>query len=105
MSSSYEEMLVLSAHEGDRIFLPCLIGVNEQAVAWKINNILYSITQLPAALHLQILSNGILVLYATINAGGNFTCYIYKENYSLQPVSTVFLMVRERNTADAGNII
>ncbi len=87
----------LSAHEGDKVFIPCLNALSGRIAAWSINGSLYPVLELPSKLYLQKLPYGILVDYTTRDAAGEFTCYMYNENKYLQSVSTVQFTVNKRD--------
>lgn len=93
------EPLFLSVSEGDRAFIPCFNDRNEETISiWQIKGALYPVDELPSNLYLQKSSNGILVLYTTLNIIGYFTCYSYEENNNtLRRISTVHFTAHEKN--------
>lgn len=94
--------LVLSAHEGDRVFLPCFNNPEEKINLWKINGTLYAVEELPVErLHLHKNNYGIFISHTTMNVTGNVTCYTYNGN-SLKVISTVNFVVHERDQAQTG---
>ncbi len=96
VTSTYAKPLTLSAHEGDRVFIPCFNTPDAKIYFWQISGSLYPVEELPSEMYLRKTSNGIIVHYTTLSISGEFTCLTYEGGTMLREISTVNFVVQAR---------
>ncbi len=104
LTSAKPLTLSLSAHEGDRVFIPCFNTPEARIFFWKINGSLYAVEELPTEMYLRKTSNGILVHRTTLSINSDFTCFTFEGRTTLREISTVHFVVQARGlSSEPGN--
>ncbi len=101
MTLTSAKPLILSAHEGDRVFIPCFNTPDAKINYWKISGSLYPVEELPSEMYLRKNSNGIIVHYTTLSIAGEFTCFTFEGRTTLREISTVNFVVQARGLLSA----